>query len=174
MPLNLQLLGYFFGNISIKFHRMNVDNDILYFHLKIKLHNMHTPNIETTKTEQQVSGNFCFFVFETPVDKLHMIMWSTGDNRPGLEGQSATSDFAWVLPFLKTLLQNTWFLVLLCLIKRVLWAKGNNNIKFNLFGSGVQTLRYFPWSVIPSAWQKRQVSHTCGCHTLPKEVHKDT
>ena len=76
----------------------------------------------------------CFFGYLTltdlplPVGKLH---------RPGYERQSPFSEFASAPPFSKIHLQNKRFLVLRCLInliiKRILWSKGNNNIKFNLF-----------------------------------------
>ena len=138
---------------------------------------------QNVKTEHQISGDFSFLFWRhqtlidlpLPVDKLHMVMWSTVDNRPGFEGQSAISDFAWVLPFLKTLLQNTGLLCYHAVSRGYYGRRETTTLNSTCFGSEVQILGYFPWYVIPSVWQKQQVSHTyVGITHYQKRYIQDT
>ena len=79
-----------------------------------------------------------------PADKLHIELWSTGDNtgqalkgsHPSLTLGTATS----------------------MLIKRVLWSKGNNDIKCNLFGIRGPNIGLLP--LVGDLWEKRHVWHT--------------
>lgn len=135
--------------------------------------------------------SFSFFLFfgdtltdlPLPVGKLH---------KPGYERQSPFSEFASTPPFSKTHLQNTRFLVLWCLtnliIKRVLWSKGNNSIKFNLFWNrnphiGLLPLDYdcrnnnrhvFDISMWPSHTTPLPLSRLYNCHIVSlqgRDVH---